>query len=33
LEDYAEIGYEYVETVQSIIRYNKLSKYDYNLRQ
>jgi Bax protein len=29
LESYAEIGYEYVETVQSIIRYNKLSKYDY----
>ena len=28
LENYAEIGYEYVETVQSIIRYNKLSKYD-----
>lgn len=29
LENYAEIGYEYVETVQSIIRYNKLSEYDY----
>ncbi|WP_158403322.1 glucosaminidase domain-containing protein [Candidatus Thioglobus autotrophicus] len=29
LENYAEIGYEYVETVQSIIRYNKLSQYDY----
>ncbi|MBT7839099.1 MAG: hypothetical protein HN648_00590, partial [Candidatus Thioglobus sp.] len=29
LENYAEIGYEYVETVQSIIRYNKLAKYDY----
>jgi len=28
LENYAEIGYEYVETVQSIINYNKLSKYD-----
>lgn len=30
LENYAEIGYEYVETVQSIIRYNKLSKFDYD---
>ncbi|MDB3869795.1 glucosaminidase domain-containing protein [Candidatus Thioglobus sp.] len=29
LENYAEIGYEYVETVQSIIRFNKLSEYDY----
>ena len=29
LENYAEIGYEYVETVQSIIRYNKLERYDY----
>ncbi len=29
LENYAEIGYEYVETVQSIIRYNKLSEYDH----
>jgi Bax protein len=29
LENYAEIGYEYVETVQSIIRYNKLSEHDY----
>ena len=29
LENYAEIGHEYVETVQSIIRYNKLSEYDY----
>ncbi|MDC0430220.1 glucosaminidase domain-containing protein [Candidatus Thioglobus sp.] len=29
LGNYAEIGYEYVETVQSIIRYNKLSEYDY----
>ncbi|WP_138118594.1 glucosaminidase domain-containing protein [Bathymodiolus heckerae thiotrophic gill symbiont] len=28
LENYAEIGYDYVETVQSIIRYNKLSKFD-----
>ena len=29
LENYAEIGHEYVEKVQSIIRYNKLSEYDY----
>lgn len=29
LENYAEIGYDYVETVQSIIRYNKLGQYDY----
>ena len=29
LENYAEIGYDYVETVQSIIRYNKLEQYDY----
>ena len=29
LENYAEIGYEYVETVQSIIRFNKLSEYAY----
>lgn len=29
LENYAEIGYDYVETVQSIIRYNKLAQYDY----
>ncbi len=29
LENYAEIGHEYVETVQSIIRYNKLSEYDH----
>lgn len=28
LENYAEIGYDYVETVQSIIRYNKLEQYD-----
>lgn len=28
LENYAEIGYDYVETVQSIIRYNKLDQYD-----
>ena len=29
LENYAEIGHEYVEKVQSIIRYNKLSEYDH----
>ncbi|MBC8494231.1 MAG: glucosaminidase domain-containing protein [Candidatus Thioglobus sp.] len=29
LENYAEIGYDYVETVQSIIRYNKLDQYDF----
>lgn len=29
LENYAEIGYDYVETVQDIIRYNKLGRYDY----
>jgi Uncharacterized FlgJ-related protein len=31
LENYAEIGYDYVETVQSIIKYNKLEKYDYQI--
>lgn len=31
LENYAEIGYDYVETVQAIIRQNKLSKYDYKI--
>ncbi len=29
LENYAEIGYEYVETVKDIIIYNKLIKYDH----
>ncbi len=29
LGSYAEIGYEYIQTVQSIITYNKLSKYDF----
>ena len=28
LVNYAAIGYDYVETLQSIIRYNRLSKYD-----
>ncbi|RUM75537.1 MAG: hypothetical protein DSZ13_05415 [Candidatus Thioglobus sp.] len=31
LENYAEIGYDYVETVQSIIEYNKLEQYDYQI--
>jgi Bax protein len=31
LENYAEIGYDYVETVQSIIKYNKLEQYDYQI--
>ncbi len=31
LENYAEIGYDYVETVQSIINYNKLEQYDYQI--
>lgn len=31
LENYAEIGYDYVETVQSIIKYNKLGQYDYQI--
>ena len=31
LENYAEIGYDYVETVQSIIKYNKLEQYDYKI--
>lgn len=31
LENYAEIGYDYVETVQSIIKYNKLGRYDYQI--
>jgi len=31
LENYAEIGYDYVETVQSIIRHNKLEQYDYRI--
>ncbi|CAC9478191.1 hypothetical protein [uncultured Gammaproteobacteria bacterium] len=29
LEKYSEIGYEYIELVQSIIRQNKLSRFDY----
>jgi len=29
LENYSEIGYDYVETVQAIIRHNKLEQYDY----
>ena len=28
LEGYAEIGYDYVETIQEIIRYNKLERFD-----
>ncbi len=31
LENYAEIGYDYVETVQDIIKYNKLERYDYKI--
>jgi len=31
LENYAEIGYDYVETVQAIIRQNKLGQYDYQI--
>ena len=31
LENYAEIGYDYVETVQDIIRYNQLEQYDYQI--
>ncbi len=31
LENYAEIGYDYVETVQDIIKYNKLGRYDYKI--
>ena len=29
LENYAEIGYDYVETLKEIITYNQLSKYDH----
>ena len=31
LENYAQIGYDYVETVQAIIRHNKLDQYDYRI--
>jgi len=31
LENYAQIGYDYVETVQAIIRHNKLDQYDYQI--
>ena len=31
LVNYAEIGYDYVETVQEIIQYNKLEQYDYQI--
>lgn len=31
LENYAEIGYDYVETVQAIIRQNNLEQYDYKI--
>jgi len=31
LENYAQIGYDYVETVQAIIRHNKLDRYDYRI--
>ena len=31
LQDYAEIGHEYVDTVKAIIRHNKLDKYDYQI--
>ena len=31
LQDYAEIGHEYVDTVKAIIRHNKLDKYDYRI--
>ena len=31
LVNYAEIGYDYVETVQAIIRQNKLDQYDYQI--
>ena len=31
LENYAEIGYDYVETVRDIIQYNKLEQYDYQI--
>ncbi len=31
LENYAKIGYDYVETVQAIIRQNKLEKYDHQI--
>jgi len=31
LVNYAEIGYDYVETVQAIIRQNKLGRYDHKI--
>ena len=31
LVNYAEIGYDYVETVQAIIRQNKLGRYDHQI--
>ena len=31
LQDYAEIGHEYVDTVKAIIRHNQLDKYDFQI--